>query len=468
MPNLTDPPPAKRRRRWVFAVVPALALLLLLEGGAWIADGVTDYRARLLRALDAVETHAEPLRPTGALPWPEPVVHVRRSELANAEQVRWRVGGVEIADSISQVFDTPTDPDDARVTGMRSVFVVGGSAAFGHPYPHASVFPSLLDDRLGERGLHVLNAGQIGWPSAGVADVVDRVATHYEPAAVIILCGNNEWIHWTPPHTPWDDDVDVTSMRTWSQSRAVALLQYWTVQRSMERMDEVRAARDGFAMHRELSGVDYALEHPLEDYLDFDATAWLKTKDEFLDVFETNLRAMVASARAVEARAILVTVPFNYRLSPAWKHPQPESFLPEHRDAVRAALAESAAALRRGDAAACLVAADRALVLDRYPPVLHALRATALERLGRPADAEAAFAQCREHMVGHLGARLSINERIREVASSESAELLDAARLFDERQHESGGHFNVDLLHDDSHPTLLGHRILAEALAELF
>jgi len=456
-----------KRRRLLFAVLPALAFLLVLEGAAWIGDAATGYRKSLLRALDAIETHADPLKPQGRLPWvPETSVMVRTAPPANVEQSPWKMGGVELPDTISEFRYRPLLPQDVADTEGRTIFVVGGSAAFGHPYPREQVFPGLLQERLKSRGDVVVNAAQIGWPSAGAADVLDRIVDNFDPDVVIIMTGNNEWQFWAAPHQPWGGDADAATMRTLAGSRALAFLQYWRVRRTIDGMDDMRAARDDFAMHRELFGVDYALEHPLERHVEFDAEGWLATKERFLDVFEENLVQMVRRTKQSGARAILLTVPFNHRLSPAWKHPQPESFLPEHRDAVRAAVAEAAAAYERGDDDACIAAADRALALDRYPPILHALRGSALERLERWDDAEAAYAQSREHMVGNLGGRLSINGRIRKVAEAEGAELLDASQLFEERQRALGGHFNEDLIHDDCHPSLQGHRVLADALEE--
>ena len=453
-------------RRLLFAVLPTVALLLLLEVAAWIGDAATGYRASLLRALDGIEAHIEPPQPQGRVDWPERELLVRKHLSAEAEGPPWKMGGVQLPGSISEYGFEPLRADDLKDVTGRRIFVVGGSAAFGHPYPYAGTFASLLQERLGGRGDVVVNAAQIAWPSAGAVDVVDRIADQFEPDVVIVLSGNNEWAFWRVPNQPWGREVDAGAMRTLAASRAVALLEYWAARRAIDRMDDQRAASDEFAMHRELSGVAYAIEHPMERYVDFDAGAWIATKKRFLDALEANFVRIVRRTRACGARAILVTMPFNYRLSPAWKHPQPESFLPEHRDAVRAAVAEAAAAWKQEEYDACVRAADRGLALDPYPPILHALRGSALERLGRLEEAERAFAQSRDHMVGNLGGIPSINERIRRVAAAEGAELLDAERIFDEREHARGRYFNEDLIQDDCHPSLAGHRVLADALEE--
>ena len=70
-------------------------------------------------------------------------------------------------------------------------------------------------------------------------------------------------------------------------------------------------------------------------------------------------------------------------------------------------------------------------------------------------------------MVGHLGGRLSINREIRRASEDAGCDLLDARELFDRVQAELGGHFNRDLIHDDCHPTPLGHHHLAIAIRDL-
>jgi tetratricopeptide (TPR) repeat protein len=160
-------------------------------------------------------------------------------------------------------------------------------------------------------------------------------------------------------------------------------------------------------------------------------------------------------------------MPFNYRLSPAWKHPQFEAYEPVHREEVRALLHEAGHKVQTGDCQGALPLVDRALALDPSPPLLHYLRAQCLERQGRLDEAEAAYAQSREQMIGNLGSRLSINTVIRRVATQTGVPLVDAARIFDAHEHASGHHFNEDLIVDDCHPSALGHQLIADALAPL-
>ena len=108
-----------------------------------------------------------------------------------------------------------------------------------------------------------------------------------------------------------------------------------------------------------------------------------------------------------------------------------------------------------------------AIRIDPMPPVPHYLEAELLESLERPVEAEAAYARSREAMIGNLGSRLSINRVIREVAAEQEAELVDLRKIFDDYQHRRQRHFNTELIHDDCHPTPLGHTLIARHLERL-
>ena len=349
-------------------------------------------------------------------------------------------------------------------TARRRVFVVGGSAAFGYPYPCEASFASVLSTLLRGAGYETVNAGQPSWTSGQIVPVVRRIVDRYAPSGLVVFLGNNEWLHWAALRRPRSSQFRLSVRRGLAHSYALAALQYW----SLKRKDNAKWQLRGFEPHREIAGADYALEHPLERYTQFDSDRWLRTKQEYLATFESNLSEMVRYATERDVRVILLTMPFNYRLSPAWKHPQPEAFRREHGDAVRARIRETARLIGAGRHDAALLEAREALASDPLPPVLHYLKGQCLEGLKRYAEAEEAYAQCREHMIGNLGGVLSVNERIAKVASACGAELLDVRKLFDDYQHASGGYFNADLVHDDCHPTPLGHRLIARSLAGRF
>jgi len=215
-----------------------------------------------------------------------------------------------------------------------------------------------------------------------------------------------------------------------------------------------------------LTGSGYAVEMPLSPR-QYDPTQWLTAREEYLETFQANLKRMITVARDAGVPVVLLTVPFNPRLSPAWKHRQPHSFVPEHRSAVTAAIRNAARSVSRNDFAAGLETAADALALDPHPALLHYLKAECLEGLGRHEEAERAYAESRERMVGNLGSRLSTNRIIHELSEENNVPLIDVQALFQRYGASRQRYYNVDLVHDDCHPTPLGHQLIAEALAPL-
>lgn len=223
-----------------------------------------------------------------------------------------------------------------------------------------------------------------------------------------------------------------------------------------------------FPAHTELHGYRAAVKHPLERYSSMEAHRWPDTKRRYLARLETSLRAMVRHAGARRVRVVLMTLPFNYRLSPAFKHPQPQSFNPRHRTAVRAKLREAIQLIDvEDDCPGALKVLGEALRLDPLPALLSYLKGFCLERLGRHAEAERGYAQSRENMIGNLGSVLSVNRIITRVAREERAELLDIKRIFDQYEHKKGVYYNHDLIHDDCHPNPEGHSLIARNLAKV-
>ena len=161
-------------------------------------------------------------------------------------------------------------------------------------------------------------------------------------------------------------------------------------------------------------------------------------------------------------------MPFAYLRGPTVDLPQPHCYLPTSCAAVRASLLGAKQRLDAGQAAEALPLVDEALARDEQPPLLHYLRGRALDKLSRYDEAAAAYAQAREHTVGNLGARLSINERIAHVARDHGSAFVDARALFDEDGRRRGARYNLDLLFDHCHPSARGHQVLADAIAPKF
>ena len=82
-------------------------------------------------------------------------------------------------------------------------------------------------------------------------------------------------------------------------------------------------------------------------------------------------------------------------------------------------------------------------------------------------EAERAYAESRERMMGNLGSRLSTNRIIRDLAKENNVPMIDVQELFQQYGTSRQRYYNIDLIHDDCHPTPLGHQLISEVLEPL-
>lgn len=451
--------------RWQLLGCGVLVVVVVLgaaELAAWLADARWHFRYRLLQSIASVTPSCTPVKAQRDVPWPRGSVYERCATERRETNTPYVVGGHVIVGADLAAEQRFLRPRELRGEPRRRVFILGGSAAFGYPFRYEDSAAGRLQV-LVSTTWRVVNVAQVFWSSGRLVPVLQRIVEGFSPDAVIIYSGNNEWIHWMDETQPWMDTRMLQLYRRLAGSRLQALFLYYSFKRVAQRQETLRRAQAGFRVHEELEGWRYALAQPRTGT--FDAAAHERSKQAYLAVFATNLTYMVRLAQARGARAILTTVPFRYKLAPAWKHPQPHSYVPEHAGVVTQALRHAAALVDSNDYAAALGVLEEAARLDAGPALLHYLRGVCLEGLGRHREAEVAYAHSREQMTGNLGARLSINSVIRRVAAETGACLVDAAALFDEAQHARGGFYNRDMMCDDCHPSLLGQEVLAEAWA---
>ena len=442
-------------RRTIFLITAGL-LLVLFEAGGWIYDARAHFRFQLLRALDTMQRVNTPIpaQPDSRLNWPAGAVFVRDWSYAPPPGNPYVIGGKTIPEARAdarQLLLGP-GPNDKR----PKVFILGESAAFGFPLAYPDTFAARITPKMNELGVGVLDAAEPAWPSGMLVPVAERVIDLFHPKVLILYMGNNEWIHWLPENEAPSPRV-LAAFRAFSISRAIAYMEYRAIKKMV---DKSHSPEGAFVSHQELTGYKYALDHPLNEA----PPNWEECKKAFLSNFESNLLQVIYKAKAENTRVILLTVPFCYRLSPAWKHPQPLAYTEQNRMFVAGTVKEAAAALERKDSAAALDKLSAAIAREPRVPILHYLRASALEMAGRTLEAENAYSQCREAMIGNLGSIHSINQVISRVAASTGADLIDVKGSFDAYEHRLGRCCNDDLILDDCHPTPLGHQLISQEL----
>ena len=472
----SNPIEAPRRRRWR-RLGFVLIILAVLETAGWVGDYLLDFHQKLLWQLALMEIETEPVA-AAIDSTPGSSLWIRGFDKGADLAEPYRVGQTTIEEAGPWIEHRRVTPATCPGSPGERTFVLGGSAAFGYPYRHDKNLAAQADRPASDPDHRVLNAARVGANSSDIVPIARTILEHFDPATLVIFAGNNEWFHWRPSRpglkpddaTPPAGPLDRTSrsvLVTLAHSRALAAVTSGLLHLLYERDTQAAplpfAHDDGFVEHHDLHGAQHAFENPLTPQR-YDSTAWPKTRQRYLDRFRDNLVTIVSEARRRNVRVILMTIPFQYRLAPAWKQRQPLAGDPGNLKTMTRLIHETLQLQKQDRSDNALLRIQSAIRIDPAAPVPHYLEAVLFESLDRPVEAEAAYARSREAMIGNLGSQLSINRVIREVAANHEAELVDLRKIFDEFQHNRKRYFNVELIHDDCHPTPLAHSLIAHHL----
>ncbi len=449
-------------RKLAAGLIVALVVLALLEAIAAIADTRYQSHQKLLAALDSIERETGPTPPR-PLPWPPHTIMVRVPDRGQDPDEVYVIGGRRIPGGHLTGSQGKLTPGQLDRDSRQRVFIVGESAAFGFPYAMQYSFGQLLQDRLLDTHI-VLNASQISWSSSDLLPLVQRIVDEFRPAVLVLFLGNNEWQHWNGSGQVARVNRMVGVYRVLGHSRLLSAVSLRTLKTAVQQRSDRSQDAGGFQTQFELEGYRYALDHPAERYLTPDLEGWQHVARAFVTEYEKNLSAMIDCARRKKVRVILMSPAINPRLSPAWSHPQPASYNPATRTRTGALLGLAVESLERGEFPAALAAVDQAIALDPLPPIFHYVRGEVLARIGRVAEAELAYLQSRERMIGHLGGALSINQVMDRVGRQLAGDYIDLQDRFTLYERGIGGAFNEHLVADDCHPTPMGHRLIADAV----
>lgn len=220
-------------RKLVFCALLCLLALAALEGVGWIVDrhgeAGRQVRAEFRRLARPQQPIAGDVRHGPPPPPNAPPHDVTLDVRVRVKGPDWlprrydRAGRV-----ITMEPEHPTTgsltPAQLRALGDKKLVVVlGGSSAFGFPYPYRQSLPVVLEQLLGPERYRVLNIARVGWPSGKLVDQLPPVMS-FKPHVVIIWSGNNEWVHWSPLAFTGSDAPKLGLFLRATHSRALALV----------------------------------------------------------------------------------------------------------------------------------------------------------------------------------------------------------------------------------------------------
>lgn len=345
-------------------------------------------------------------------------------------------------------FFNPQRFSKAKPRGTFRVFVLGGSTAYGHPYHDATSFAGWLREYLKAtapgRSWEVVNAGGISYGSYRDARLMEELI-RYEPDLFVLYESQNEFL---------ERRIYGQIQRTPGLVRALAGLAAHSRAATVIQRGAEKARRPANATL--LPGEPRTLlEQPqgIAAYTRDDLA-----RAQTLEHFRFNLGRMADMSRAVGASIIFINPASNLREVSPFKS-EFRSTTPESgRERWRALYEEARRELTNAAPARALKPLDDAAAIDDAPAALHYLRARTMERLGRFADARAAYERARDEDVCPLRAPTAIREIVATVAAERRVPLIDFEALLIPRCDH--GILGGQVFLDHVHPTIEGYRLL--------
>jgi lysophospholipase L1-like esterase len=402
------------------ALLLGLILVALIEGGL-----------RLIPALDPPAFAIQLARVEGRALHAVNPDYARRFFVGMAEPIR---RGIRM---------TPRPYIEPAPEGALRVLFAGGSTVQGYPHPKRLSAPSYLQAMLGDlfprHQIEVFNAGITAASSFAVARAVEDGIAALGADLVVVYTGHNELY----------GVYGAASLAQGGQAVWMKRVHYSLVQWRLRPL--VGKLIGGLGKEREggplIEVMSKAGAISASDPRRAHAAANL----------ETNLRDVAAFCRARRIPLVLCTVTSNERgFAPARiEPPLPDGELTRYVDFLAQSQREQASP-------GVLVALDQAEELYADDAYLHFLRGYHLERLGRGAEARAAYMQARELDPRPWRATASLNEVVRRVAAEEGVLLADAESRFRAHSPEEG--VGWELMVDHLHPAAAGQVLLARSI----
>ncbi len=364
----------------------------------------------------------------------------------------------EIAPSRLQFFCRESFARDKAPNEFR-IFCLGGSTVQGRPFEIDTSFTAWLEIGLGaadpDRRWEVVNCGGVSYASYRLVPILEE-ALSYEPDLIIVYTGHNEFLEErTYRHIKHMPETVARPWETLVQTRTYTLL------------------RRGYRSLRGEASTD-----PLEDrpILEEEADAILEYRgglDEYrrnekwrrdvIEHFHYNVRRLVDIAGRAGVPIFLVNPVCNLRDSPPFKT--------QHRDGLTRgelrrweALVHKAADCQGTDVYGAVLLLEEAREIDDRHAGLHYLRAKCYDAMGMTTEARGAYVRAKEEDICPLRILEPMHQAILDAARETGTPLVDVRKMF-EGLSDTGIPGN-DWLLDHLHPSIPGHQLIANRLAD--
>jgi lysophospholipase L1-like esterase len=340
------------------------------------------------------------------------------------------------------------------------IFVLGGSTVQGNPYSVPTSFTSWLELSLQAaqpaRQWKVVNCGGISYATYRLVPIMQELLA-YAPDMFIVYEGHNECL----------ED------RTYEQVKRTPRI----VARTHEAASQLRTYNVLRAGYLHILGNPTSspaskdrttLEAEVQALLDYRGGMEFYHRDEawqqgVIAHYEFNLRRMVEIARRAGVRLLLMNPVCNLRDSPPFKS--------EHRTGLGSeelarweSLWSAARQFYDGRHRQAVALLEQAIAIDGLHAGLHYDLAKCYEALGRMAEAREQYLLAKELDVCPLRILEPMNDVVLRVAQQTRTPFVDACLIFE--QLSPGGIPGHEWLVDHVHPSIRGHQVLGNELAD--
>lgn len=361
-----------------------------------------------------------------------------------------------------QVYFRPESFPAAKSADEFRIFCLGGSTVQGRPFKIETSFTTWLEISLNAaepaRRWEVINCGGVSYASYRLLPILEEVL-QYEPDLIIVYTGHNEFLEArTFDHIEGRGELLNTSLAGASRLRTFTLL------------------REGYL---QLHGRSSAQPPPGRPILPTEVEALLdyrgglekyhrdaRQRDDVAGQYRFNLRRMVELTRQAGVDIMLVNPVSNLRNCPPFKALPGDDLTMEEQQRWRSLCDAASANLRadRYDLPEATALYERACELDPQHAGGFYNLAKCYDTAGHTAQAHEAFLQAKDSDICPLRILELMNESVLEVAQQTRTPLVDAQAMFEERS--AGGIVGSEWLLDHVHPSITGHQLLADALAD--
>lgn len=345
---------------------------------------------------------------------------------------------------------------NSKPAGEFRVFVLGGSTVQGRPWSIETSFTSWLELSLQaadpSHPWRVVNCGGVSYATYRLVPILEEVLA-YEPDLIIFCEGHNEFLedrtYGEIKHaSPWFTRMHETAarLRTYNLLR-VAIRGRATSTETEQPATTLPAEAD--------ARLDYARGTDAYHY----DPAW---QHDCIEHFAFNLRRAVAVCRSRGVPLMLINPPSNLDWPPFKAEPR-DDLSPDEKAAV-ARLRDEARKHYGDNLHEAVRMLEQAVAIDDRDAGLWYDLGKCRMQIGDDAAARAALVRAKDADVCPLRILSPMNAIVLRTAAETGTPLVDADALFTDR---SPGRINgAKWFVDHVHPTIEGHQLLADALAD--